>query len=188
MKKFPITELFILGLALSGIAVYAYMHMDRDSAQKQTIPFVEVNGKKVWVDQVKVVQIPQEIYDSIPDNAHWAGHLQGNKKRVFLSTWDGCPYRRAFHHELDKAFGKSGVFKKFYVKDVEETGQSIVVRCSSPKNICPMKWLLDHCMGNICIINPQTHEAIVDDSHDAKQILPLLMAYANWDKEPLLGK
>ncbi len=182
-------NLIVLIICLLGIAFYAYKHIDWNPPKKEAIYAVEVNGKTVPVSEVRVEQIPQEVYDSMKDNGRWANHLTGDKKRLLLITWDGCPYARAFHSELDKAFGKSGYFDKYYVKDVEVTGKSVGGYCEGPlAEHCPLIWLMHNCINGICIINPKTKEAIIDESQNAKQILPLLMAYATWDTEPLLGK
>lgn len=187
MKGYRI-ELIIFLLALASIAVYIYKHIDWDKPKIHVISAVQVNNKMVPVSEVKVVQIPQATYDSMKDNPQWAHHLSGNKKRVLLMTWNGCPYARAYHAALDRAFGKSGIFNRYYIKDIEVTGQSVSGNCRGElAEHCPLVWIMNNCMGGICIINPLTKEAIVDRSQNAKQILPILMAYATWTTNPLTG-
>ena len=181
------TNLLVFLLALAGLGIYIYKHVDWNAPKKQRITSVEINGQTVPLHQVKIEQIPQAVYDSMKDNPHWSNHLTGNKKRVLLITWNGCPYARAYRQALDKVFKKGSPLQKQYVKDIEVTGQSVGGSCKGPLAAsCPLMWIMDHCMGGICIINPQTHEAIVDESQNAQQILPLLTAYAAWTTEPLL--
>ena len=175
-------------VGLGGYLYYNYTHTAHPKAAKeQIISQVQVNGKIAKVNNVKVVEIPQETYDSMTNNPKWKEHLSGNKKRVLLVTWDGCPYNRAFKQALQKVF-KFPKIGNFYIKDIILTGQEITVRCEGdlPWN-CPMKWIMDHCANRICIINPKTHEAIIDGSSNTDQVLPILAAYAQWDAEPLLG-
>lgn len=179
--------LIVLGVCLLGMAYYGYKHIDWNPPKKKVITVVEVNGKTVPLGQVHAIQIPQEVYDSMADNPEWKGHLLGDKKRVLLITWDGCPYARAFKQALERAFTTKYI-DNFYTQDIVVTGQTVWGSCQGPQQeICPKIWIMNHCMGGICIINPKTHEAIVDESQNAQQILPLLAAYAKWDTNPLLG-
>lgn len=174
---------FLLTIAAIGFVVFKMSGDEPSIPKNQRIGFVEVNGKDVIVQDVHWVKIPQAVYDDMKIDPRWAEHLKGNKKRVLLITWDGCPYARAFHKELDSAFGKSNVFGRYYVKDVEVTGQSVSGNCNNMN--CPFIWIMNNCMNGICIINPMTKEAIVDSSKNPKQILPLLMAYAKWENDSL---
>ncbi len=178
--------LVLLGLCLLGIGYYVYKQIDWNPPKTQTVSTVQINGKTLPISRVKVVQIPPEIYESMKDNPEWKEHLLGEQKRVLLITWDGCPYARAFKQALQKAFTIKNV-SKFYTQDIVVTGQSVWANCQGPlKEHCPKVWIMEHCMGGICIINPKTHEAIVDESQNAQQILPLLAAYATWQEESLL--
>lgn len=184
------TNFIIFLLCLVGLIYYAYhtyTHTDHRKDKGKTIFQIEINGKTAKVTGVKVVQIPQATYDSMADNSEWKDHLLGNKKRVLFVTWEGCPHNRAFKQSLQKVFNFPNI-SNFYTQDFVLTGQSVGVSCKGNfQQYCPKTWIMDHCTNRICIINPKTHEAIIDSSHDTEQALPLLAAYAQWDATPLLS-
>ncbi len=178
-------NLLIAGLACIALGYQVYTHMDWNALKSRRIFWVSVNGKNVPLHQVKVVQIPQTVYDSMAENPKWKEHLLGNKKRVLLLTWDGCPYARAFKQSLEQIFKQTAI-SRAYEKDIVVTGQSVEGFCKGDlAKHCPLMWILDHCMNGICIINPQTREAIEDHSKDARQVWALLTAYSSWDHTPL---
>lgn len=183
MKK-HLRDLIIFALALVGLGVYCYKHIDWDRPQKQNISFVQLNKKIIPLQEVYAEQIPQAVYDGIGNNATYKEFLLADRKQVVLITWNGCPYARAFRQALDQAF-KSTNLKDFYKENVVEVPQSSSYSCNSDNLNCPQAWVMNHCAGGFCIINPQTKEAIVDKSQNARQILPLLAFYMVWEKEPL---
>lgn len=183
--KNHITELVIFVLALAGIGFYVCKHVLPDMATNHQISAVDVNGKYFAVNEVHIESIPQAVYDGIANNGMYKEFLLGNKKQVVLFTWDGCPYARAFHQALNKAFTFK-VLEKFYKLNVVNVGKVNSASCNSDNLNCPHAWLMQHCGNGICIINPMTKEAIVDQSKNAAQILPLLMAYSRWNTGPLL--
>ncbi len=180
-------NLLIAVLAALGLGYYIYTHVDWNPPKSQSIWQVQVNGKRVFLTSVKAVQIPPAVYESMADNPKWKEHLLGEKKKVLLFTWDGCPYERAFKHALEKVFQYRQISQAFE-KDIVVTGQSVGGSCHGPlAKHCPLIWLIDHCMHGICIINPQTREVIEDHSKNARQVAALLMAYASW-KEPFFAE
>lgn len=190
-NKYQIITLIVLILSIVGIIIYIYKTIDWDAPKDHQLAFVNVNNKKITMQNVHVMQIPQEIYDSVTINPQWSVHLFGNQKRVLFVTWDGCPYLKAFRQALDTAFNKSSVFHRYYTRAIQFRPQTLVVTCrdaqGKPTKDCAMWWLSEHCSNNICIINPLTKEMVVDESHNPKQLLPLLMAYSTWN-EPLLKR
>ena len=185
MKKHAV-ELYILLICLTGIGYHIYTHIDWNPPKKRTISNVQINGKIMPIAQVQAEQIPQAIYDGISSNGTYKEFITGDKKQVVLFTWDGCPYARAFSSALETMFQQKYV-RNFYQKNIVHVPQSSTLSCNNGTNLhCPQVWLMQHCGNGLCIINPKTKEAIIDTSQNAKQILPLLAAYAKWDKEPLL--
>ncbi len=181
------TNFIIVLLCLVGLGYYAYKHIDWNAPKEKQISFVQVQGQTIALENVKAVQIPQQVYDSMADNPQWKEYLLGDKKRVLLVTWDGCPYERAFKRAVQKIFTFKNI-TNYYTSSIVNTGQSISVRCAGDlAQSCPMMWIMDHCVPGICIINPKTHEAIAAKSHNASQIAPLLSAYATWDDTPLFS-
>lgn len=179
-------NLLIAVLAALGLGYYIYTHVDWNPPKSQRIWRVQVNGKQVFLSGVKAVQIPPAVYESMADNPKWKEHLLGKKKKVLLFTWDGCPYARAFKQSLEQIF-RQKQFSQAFEKDIVVTGQSVGGSCRGPlAKDCPLIWLMDHCMDGICIINPQTKEAIEDHSKNARQVAALLTAYASWE-QPLFA-
>ena len=182
MKK-HLRDLIIFALALVGLGVYCYKHIDWDRPQRKNISFVQLNKKIIPLREVYSEQIPQAVYDGIANNGTYKDFLLGDKKQVVLITWNGCPYARAFRQALDQAF-KNTDLNKYYKQNVVEVGQVFSASCNSDHLNCPQVWVMNHCGGGFCIINPQAKEAIIDKSQNAKQIIPLLQAYKTWKIEP----
>lgn len=181
--KNHIVDIVIFVLALAGIGFYVHKHgVPTLMVSQRDISSVDVNGKKIAVTGVKVEKIPQEVYKSkgIPD---WSPYISGTKKHVLFISWNS-PYEKRFRRELKKAFGKKGSLNNFYTEDIVVYNRE-PARCDNAN--CPIVFLMNHCGGGICIINPQTHEIIRDETQNEKQILPLLMGFYNWDKESLLN-
>ncbi len=179
--------LFLMILCAIGLGYYVCQHIDWNPPKSKTIFSVRIKDRAIPLRNVKAVQIPQIVYDSMAENSQWKEYLLGDKKRVLLFTWDGCPYARAFKQVLENAFQYPQINQAF-TKDIVLTGQSTGGICHGKlANHCPLFWLLKHCFHGFCIINPVTKEAIEDHSKDPRQILPLLAAYASWDASPVLN-
>ena len=181
MKKY-LGEIIVLLLLLP---VIIYLAVDWDKVKQQKIRFVTIGEETIALTGVHAEKIPQAIYDGMSDNSQYQEFFLGDKKHIVMLTWDGCPYRVAFKNKVQHALAHPALKKK-YNMDIVPTGQTFYADCNSNHLNCPIVWVANHCMGNICIINPQTKEAIIDDSHDPEQILPLAAAYVNWDKQPLI--
>ena len=183
MKSF-IVWLVCLIILVHGVRGCYLKDKKWNDAQKwdvrtQAVKVLEI-GEQTWpVSGVKVVQIPQNVYDSMERAPQWKEHLLGDKKRVLLMTWDGCPYARAFKNSLQEVFKDAQIQKAYTLEQATAAQLQAVLQT-------PCRWIMDHCMAGICIINPRTHEAVVDSSQNAGQIVPLLEGYSSWDKEPLL--
>jgi len=180
MRKFlgEIIALLIL------IPIIVYFAVDWEKVKQKKIRSVTIAGETIALSKVHAEKIPQNIFDGIKDNPQYKEFFLGKKKHIVMLTWDGCPYRVAFKNKVKQALSHP-VLKKKYSMDIVPTGQSFYADCHSNHLNCPTVWVANHCMGTICIINPKTKEAIIDDSHDPEQILPLAAAYVNWDDEPL---
>ena len=160
----------------TGMTKNLLEYLDKNAEVQQDYAEESVKDDLFYESIVMAIDIPE---------GYNADFLAGKKNRVIFVTWDGCPHRPAFLAELDKAFGKSGTFRNHYDIAVINADQNLFV--NNCKQDCPKKWLSEHCRDGICIINPHTREAVVDSSRDAKQVLPLLMAYSTWT-QPLFKK
>lgn len=175
----------ILLLALIGLSIYTYKQIDWNAPKQKSISHVNIDGKMYPLQGVRVVQIPPAVYDSISANTPYKDFLLGDQKRVVLITWNGCPYARAFRHAFDKAF-RFKELNQNYKPRVIEVGQTVSFSCNSDNLNCPKAWVISNCINGFCIINPQAKQAILDGSRNAKQIIPLLVAYAKWTQESLV--
>lgn len=163
----------------------------------KSIDSIRVDWERVQVSDVKIIKIPQEVYDSmeidpdIPQEVYnqvnidrsREKYLLWDKKRILLITWDGCPYARRFRRELDNVFEKNAYLTRYYDKDIKETWQYIEFTCFD-KNCASIR-LFENCWEWICIINPIAKEILADSSQNAKQILPLLESYSTREGESL---
>lgn len=128
---------------------------------------------------IKTVNIPQKVYDGIKDNGDYKEYILGNKKHVFMVTFTGCPYARAFRQQLERLFSY-GDYSDYYDKDIIPVGQGVAVSCNASHMNCPKAWLFDKCGEGICIINPVTRQAVIDNSQNPRQIEALLDQYKDW--------
>ena len=173
-----------------------FLRSDGTNVSSVNVSSVKVNGQVIRVKEVKVIPIPPEIYKSMKDNpSEWSYYLTGHKKLVLLKLRGDVICSATAQGksllELEQDFKKYPKLNKAYFKYFEtlpEYEQAEGPKCKGPfAHFCPKNWFKDNC-PMVCIINPNTREMIVDNSKDANQILPLLRAYADWNKEPLLKK
>ena len=191
--------IYILPIAII-LCLYLFLHSDNKKVHEvsKAIEQVQVDWETVEVSNVKVINIPQEVYDSmeidpnIPQEIYnqvnidrsREQYLIWDKKHILLITWDGCPYARKFHKELDNIFDKTPHFIRYYTKDIKETWQYIEFSCIN--EYCASIRLFENCWEWICIINPMAKEIIVDNSQNYKQIFPLLEWYEARNNESLI--
>lgn len=150
----------------------------QNKAQKRSIPAAAVPSSG-GLKNVKTVTIPQKVYDGIKDNGEYKEYLFGNKKHVFMVTFTGCPYARAFRQQLEQLFNY-GDYADYYEKDIIPVGQGVSVSCNSNHMNCPKAWLFANCGEGICILNPVTRQAVIDNSQNPRQIEALLDRYKEW--------
>ncbi len=193
-SNFLVYALVILLIICVYVFVYKGGNKVRDVSN--SINHIPVDWEIVEVSDVKIMKIPQEVYDSmeidpnIPWEVYnrvdrsWENYLLWDKKRILLITWDGCPYARKFRKELDNIFEENAYLSRYYDKDIRETWQTVELSCLG--KICSSIRLFENCWEWICIINPVAKEIIVDNSQNFKQILPLLQSYSMREKESLV--
>lgn len=198
-KKTNYLSYILAVIAILGI--YFFIHKtttpERAPEVSKTLEYIQVDWEITKVSNVKILKIPQEVYDNmemdpnIPQEAYndidksREKYLLWDQKRILLITWTGCPYARKFRRELDNIFSKNRDVASYYLKEIKETWQTVKLYCLNGYD-CAWIWLFENCGEWICIINPITREVIADSSQDAKQILPLLKAYKSRYSEPLL--
>ena len=131
------------------------------------------------LSKVAVVNIPNEIYDTLPQDSKYERYLTGNHKYILLFTYDGCPYARAYHHAFKHAFEKLE-FAEYYRKRIINVGRVVSVGCPVGLMDCASLWVTRQCLGKICIFNPQRKQVVVDNSQNAEQLPKLLEKYKEW--------
>ena len=176
---------FEILLLLVALGVILYKGIDWNGPKQKRLFTLQTSEGPRFISSVKMTQIPQRIYSGAMNNPEFLDELVGNKKRVLMLTWSGCPYKVAFKNKLEQALSRPELRNEYEPHIISRSSRTFTYSCNSKDLYCPVAWVAENCMGNICIINPKTKEAIVDSSHNAAQILPLLTAYATWDNEPL---
>ena len=142
---------------------------------------------------MKVVKIPQTVYDNMSKTTQCSEHLTGDKKRV-INPYFGWDLRNV-KTSLQQAFEDDKEIRDAYVLDLGGGPSQIYTEIPDNATEEDLRkavqtacyWMWDHCLENACIVNPATHEAIIDSSQDPAQILPLLTAYVDWNTESLLN-
>ena len=137
-------------------------------------------GNEKNLRQVQVVNIPDYVYDSLEVDTRFKLYLTGNHKYIFLFTYPGCPYARAYSGALQHAFENEG-FSSYYRKRIFNVGRSSLVSCPGRMNTtCATMWLYQTCFGNLCVFNPVRKQVVVDKSQQATQLGALLDIYKEW--------
>lgn len=179
--KIDTWEIFALIIGVVIFGSYISKNVDfEDMLRPQPSEPIHLKGKvasSVPLNKIKVVDIPKEVYDSIPHNPSGAKYLQGNEKYILMIATSTCPYARAFKNAFKKLFKQEG-YKEYYRKHIFNVGRSWVVTCNS--ETCPKMWIFQNCGAGLCIIHPQKKKAIIDNSQDASQIPLLLEKYKEW--------
>ena len=172
--------LLALGVFLF-FSLYIYHHIDfEDLLRPQPATPVHIKGKIApsrKLKDVKIVSIPDEVYESIKQNSAAAKYLQGNEKYVLMMYTRGCPYARAFKNAFSKLFA-TNAYRPYYRKHIFELWGSTWISCNTAT--CPKLWIFENCGQGICIINPKLRKAVIDNSQDASQIELLLEKYKEW--------
>lgn len=165
-------------------AVYFGQKIDFENLlKKDSATPVHIGGKigsKSKLPGVEVLNIPDTVYASLDRDTQFKRYLTGNHKYVFLFTYPGCPYARAFSDAFKRLFEQDG-FDQYYRKRVQNVGRTTTVSCPGHRDMnCATAWVYQHCFGGLCIFNPVRRQLVVDKSQNAKQIEALLTTYKDW--------
>lgn len=177
-------EVLLLAGCLLFLGIYFGRQIDFENMfKKEAASPVHMGGKVAYgpdLQQVKVAAIPDFVYQSLEKDSQFKRYLTGNHKYVFMFTYPGCPYARAFYRTFQELFvGKD--FGQYYRKRVITVGRTTTVSCPGGHDmLCATAWVYQQCFGNLCIFNPSRRQVVVDSSHSAQQIEPLLTRYREW--------
>ncbi len=129
---------------------------------------------------VKVVNIPPYVYESLNEDTRFKRYLTGNHKYILFFTYNGCPYARAYKHAFNELFNERG-FDEYYRKRVITVGRTTSASCPGHQTLeCATLWIFQNCFGGLCILNPARKQAVVDNSQNARQLADLLAKYEEW--------
>ena len=169
----------LIGCLLIGL--YAYSHKDdikEHLKPRPTFPpaVQERMNKLYMLKDTRLVSIPDKIYKSMERSPEESDYLTGEKKSIITVMASGCPYREAFRRAFDTTLQKYDFSQNYRLREIH-TGSSIVISCEYP---CTQTWIIENCGNGFCIVNPRTHQALIDTSRNAMQIPLLLEALKNW--------
>lgn len=128
------------------------------------------------IPNVKVLPIPQEVYDSIPDNPSHQEIFLGDIKKVHWVSLRGCPYAAAFREAVERTLKK---YPSAYQNTMEWTSGTRWINCAPGYKTCPEMWLVNNCM-ELCIINPQKRQIVALQQRNGKQAAALLEKLKDW--------
>lgn len=168
---------FLIGCLIVGY--FTYTHVDwKGLFNPPKFPaHVQKKMNLLKLRNIKLVRIPDDVYESFEKNPEEADVFQGKIKTIAAFMPTGCPYREAFNQKLDEMLSLAN-HKQRYHQRMIETGMTISASCNG--TMCPKMWLLQNCADGLCIINPVTREAVIDTSRDVRQIPFLLTALKEW--------
>ena len=177
-------EVIVFLCCAAILILYFASQMDLENTFKKDSPVPVHMGGKIQtglkLDNVKTVDIPPHIYESLDRDSKFKRYLTGNHKYILLFTYNGCPYARAYHHAFKQSFEEQG-FAEYYRKRIILTGRVVMASCPTGfYKTCPSMWVFEQCFGKICVINPQRKQVIVDASNQADQLPKLLETYKEW--------
>lgn len=176
-------EIGVFVLCAVLILFYVGKRIDFENMLQKDSPVPVHMGGKIKpgtpLSRVAVVNIPNQVYDSLNQDSKYKRYLTGNHKYILLFTYDGCPYARAYHHAFKHAFTDLG-FSEYYRKRIINVGRMFSVGCPAGFMECASLWVTKQCLGKICILNPQRKQVVVDASQNAEQLPKLLEKYKEW--------
>jgi len=176
-------EVICLVGGLAFLALYFGQRIDFEDLLKKDSPVpVHMEGKIASsrnLPGVEMQPIPDFVYASLQTDTKFKKYLTGNQKYVFLFTYTGCPYARAFSATLERLFSQKGL-GEYYRKHIVHVGRSTTVVCPGHAMNCATQWVFQTCFGNLCIFNPAHRQVVVDHSQNAGQIELLLDKYKEW--------
>lgn len=124
----------------------------------------------------KLVSIPASVYKGIKANPAYKEYLLGNKKYVVQIMSPACPYARALRGRVWQLL--RGEYGDYYDEGVIKVQGSVELSCNGAEN-CPAFWIFEHCSG-LCLINPNTRQAVVYSSRETQPVEALLERFKNW--------
>lgn len=177
-------EVIAFVVCILVFAVYFGHKIDFENVLKKDSPVpVHMQGqiaRGAALPGVQVVNIPDTVFESLEQDTEFKRYLTGNHKYVFLFTYPGCPYARAFSNAFKRLFEEEG-FDEFYRKRIQPVGRTTMVSCPGHRDMnCATAWVYQNCFSKLCIFNPVRRQAVVDSSQNANQIEALLEAYKEW--------
>ena len=185
-------------LVLCGLIILYYFlfHQPYDPLPNRTVWAINSSWGKRIVFKTRIIQIPQQLFDRLSAEQPGYELFKGKDKHLILLGWDPSRcifsdrtpkrayYQKYFITEASSMFDKDSSVQGGYRKHFLQNDRGFA--CNDIYAVTPACWIEKYCAKGMCIINPQTHEAIVDSSQFLWQLRPMLKAYQEWTNEPLL--
>lgn len=128
----------------------------------------------------KEIAIPQEVYDSIPQNPAYQEYLLGNKKHIVILVTSQAAYLQKMANAIDTALAAPDMQAVYTKNMVDFPINEQTMSCNGNYLNCPGVWLARYCMGQMCIINPSTRRMVSALVISEGDVAPLLEKYKNW--------
>ncbi|MDO5765040.1 MAG: hypothetical protein Q4P84_05005 [Elusimicrobiales bacterium] len=177
LTLFNLTFLFC-ALVLGGKFV-----MGEFSSSQKEVPAQSVSAaparrapSTAGLKNTKLVSIPASVYKGINSNPAYKEYLLGNKKHVVQIMSPTCPYARALRGRVWQLL--RGEYGEYYDEGVIKVQGSVELSCNGAED-CPTFWIFEHCSG-LCLINPNTRQAVVYSSRDPQPVEAILERFKNW--------
>ena len=173
---FPDTVPFPLGGNIPG--------MDMNKMAAQMAEQLKTQSKTLAPSALgqteKEISIPQEVYDSIPQNPAYQEYLFGNQKHILILTSSQATYLQKIANAIDTALAAPDMQAVYTKNIVDFPINEQTMSCNGDYFNCPSVWLARYCMGQVCIINPSTRRVVSALVINEEEVAPLLEKYKNW--------
>lgn len=125
-------------------------------------------------------EIPSWVYDNTTSSDDYSDVIKSFNNIVFFAYAD-CPIGRGRRDMVSSAISRAGASGKFVMNaDLHEVGSSTVGICKNGAEQCAIHYLLDNCMGQICIINPRQRRIVFVAPDENALISKLSELKNNW--------
>lgn len=132
------------------------------------------------MQNVKEMDIPQSVYDSLPQNPVYQQYLFGNKKNILMIKPTQTTYLQPLISQLNTAFALPDIQAAYTQNVVDFPQDASNISCNGDHFNCPRVWFTRYCLAKLCIINPSARRMAVANVSNADEVNTLLQTYKNW--------
>jgi len=172
----------MVGIAISvilfGVFLYRQLDWDTKFVRHELPDNIQRKMSVLRLKNIELVAIPDEVYESFKESPADSEYFQGEKKSLVAVVTANSAYKDDFKQTFNEMLSHEA-HQRHYRQQVFEVDPANVIWCDGPL-FCSKKWIGNNCSKGLCIINPATHEALIDNSLDVRQIPFLLTALKEW--------